>query len=179
MSSNRGYEPYKPKNQSIKFEDLILHKNYAISFNPESQPGIEAKNIMPWLHHLFKGMNGYVEGCYMILHPEYSQLGRLHFHGIVTINDYVLWAQTLRKLILLGTVHITEIKTIPEWSIYCEKQKSIFEPLYKKNKRNYPEVVRQKINFAPTDIRSEVGGPLEKYLGEPALGPTGPRTDSI
>lgn len=82
---------------------------------------------------------------YMV-YPEFTDMGRLHFHGLFYIHDKTAMLKGLPRLQKLGFIKLDKIKTFGDhlrWVIYMSKERAtlgalkIEEPIYpKKHKRS-------------------------------------------
>lgn len=74
-----------------------------------------------------------------IMYPEFTDTGRLHFHGLVDVIDKVAFCKGIPLLQRLGFVKIDKIRTLGDrlrWIIYISKDRAtlgalnIKEPIY-------------------------------------------------
>lgn len=81
-----------------------------------------------------------------ILYPEFTDTGRLHFHGLYYIHDKVAMLKGLPRLQRIGYIKQDKIKTVMDhirWIVYISKDRAclhalkIEEPIYpRKPKRS-------------------------------------------
>lgn len=129
---------WKAKHSVPKMEDIVLKKEYAITYNPQCQHDDRKKILPDRLNRCIQELNSLLRECdswvILRLYPELSPLGRVHFHGTLIFKDIVnSYMYVIRKLTQNGTLCIKPIQeALPEskyknWHDYCTKQKSLFE----------------------------------------------------
>lgn len=89
-----------------------------------------------------------------ILYPEFDNKLRLHYHGLVVVNDKIKMYKTKHKLDKIGHTKIDKPKDFKNrltYLIYCQKQyaeiKSVYKPImYQRMRRKkiIPEVLPSK-----------------------------------
>lgn len=136
---------YKPKNSSIKFEDLKLKKVYALTFNPKDGGDTNSQRVLRQDAYVIREIKGTLatlshclKSAKICTKIEASPTGRIHCHGYVTIHDYIDWISEIKMLTSLGTVVIKELTPDKEWEEYMSKQDHIFAPLFAKHNMKYP-----------------------------------------
>ena len=131
---------HKPRNISIKPEDIILNKQYAFSLNPNEQIGISCQKYVyfkryvntyhDWVNQQEKFIKT-IKGAEIDVVIEVSQLGRLHFHGYIKIiNPFLFYIKEIPLLKHHGTFVIKEIKEPEVWKEYLKKQSKIFKKVH-------------------------------------------------
>ncbi len=121
--------PYrKPRLVGLKMESVKTHHRYAFNFNPIKQYSKNRFNRM--INHLkdkvFK--EGDSDIYYVLIYPEYSPTGRLHFHGYILIKDvFRFYSSVLPNLDDCGTYVIKEIEDEVLWHKYVTKQIDIWK----------------------------------------------------
>lgn len=104
-------------------EDVIIGELYSFSFNPSRTPkdGHLGKFIND-MHTFIDGLNN----CTIDMSPELSRMGRLHFHGVITIDKIIeFYLYDLHKLKDAGTFEIDTIQDIVKWNEYVYKQSKL------------------------------------------------------
>lgn len=139
------FDKYKPKNSSIKFEDIKLKKVYAFTLNPKDGGNTSSQLLLrqdAYVLREIKGSFGAIAHCLksakITLKTEASATGRIHYHGWVVIYDHIQWISEIKMLCNLGTVCIKEITEEKEWNEYCSKQDHIWRPFFAKTNMAYP-----------------------------------------
>lgn len=155
------------KYSAIKFEDIEIDVQYAISINPLNEYSVSQKPIQ-WIKKNYDLLQQIVRGCTLELYPESSPTGRLHFHGYITIHDIFEYLKFLHGLAVYGTYCIKTITppidneeeeyVIQEdseesespydtWEKYCRKQQNIWIPLFANNIMCYPIEIKGAIRL--------------------------------
>lgn len=123
----------KPRNQSMKYEDVTPNSTFAFTFAPSdlnqfTDSPDRYKSFMMWVRTYFLKE---LKGAYIKVMPELSSLGRLHLHGFITIlNPMDFYLYTIPELIQSGTIVIKAITDQSEWEKYCQKQRIEEEYVY-------------------------------------------------
>lgn len=129
----------KSAHTGIPLEDIVIGRQYSISFNPESQPQTnQQKDIFIWLgkwYDIFHKVKDYLE---VSLNIECSPTGRYHFHGYIVIKDIHIYIMVIRMMKLVTTYEIDTITDIEKWKSYCYKQHHIWCPFFERNAIGYP-----------------------------------------
>lgn len=160
-------------------EDIVINKIYSFTINPLKQHGGQ---MLGYMHHdsdivrLLKHKDIKYE-----LHRELSSKGRIHYHGYIQFIDkrslLEIYLILIPKWMRLSTFYIDTIDEKDNgesWSLYCNKQKEIWDlndipsvihndivhpslSLKKKNKNNNIIVNKSELGIvktAPTSDRS-------------------------
>jgi len=114
------------KFNAIRIEDLVLGQSYKLSINPASQP-VSLKSLNKWYSEFTERLRPFVTLNSLALCLESSPTGRLHFHGIIEINDMREYLYLVRLLELIATFDIDYIDSEQYWFDYCIKQDVYFE----------------------------------------------------
>lgn len=139
--------------KGIKAEQFDeLGGRYAITINPEDPRGDNKHSFTSeattaeeelrevydtHINNIFKKL----KYCEVLLCPELSPTGRLHYHGVLTVIDTVmfLWhdVQVIRES---AQCEIDTIEDITKWETYISKQAHLmarkgFKPLHLKNRQ--------------------------------------------
>lgn len=115
---------FKPKHSLPSMEDAEENLLYSFSYNPQFQPSDYQGNVNNWWNTQVK-LIGKLKGCEVSMTMELSKLGRLHFHGTLTI--ITLWKFYYNDVPMLmkeGTFEIDTIKSIDDWNAYVDKNKN-------------------------------------------------------
>lgn len=106
-------------------EDLKLNMPYAFSFNPEAQPRDFNVDCIPkWFTSIIKTV-GKLKACTVEMSVEISKLGRLHFHGTLTVHkSWQFYYYDVPMLCKEGSFEIDTIGKIDEWQTYIDKNKT-------------------------------------------------------
>lgn len=117
-------------------EHLVLNQIYAITLNPKFPAKLP--KYSKELHRVFSQMNG-VER--VVLHPEHSPNGRLHYHGEIVFNDKYQWYDNdIHILMDWGAFEIDTINNPEKWKVYCTKCSDYIIEALKTMKLPYPFV---------------------------------------
>lgn len=92
-----------------------------------------------------------------MIYPEFDPKGRLHYHGILTLNHTEkvrFYKHAMHKLKLLGFIDIKPMDTFKDnlkWLIYCKKDfgftadvLDIEEPLFKNVSKKRVKTLKQQ-----------------------------------
>lgn len=108
--------------ESVKYEDIVLGKEYAITLAPMDQK----EDLVDPIRGFFKATKEKMMECRSLeykLHFEFSPLGIKHWHGMIRIFDKKEWMlNDIRRLKRFGHVCVRKIDDIAKWVAYCEKQ---------------------------------------------------------
>lgn len=127
QNSHYDNSPHKCLSLELAKEDEL----YAITINPcdtfqywKASTHDRIKNAHSALIHQY---NDWLGVKFVKLYLESSPTGRLHWHGIISINDLLsFYLVTLRSLQHWCTYEIDTINDIAKWKIYCTKQEFVF-----------------------------------------------------
>lgn len=100
-----------------------------------------------------------------ILYPELDIKGRLHYHGMICINDPIKWRKSVYDTIRynLGYCHVKKLnnfKEILRWLMYCQKEYAITWQVLEEREPIIPKKPR-KIKFRD---HPELDGGILEYL---------------
>lgn len=147
-----------------KVETLETGVPYAISINPADEWKAGQLPIS-WINRQYGVLREMTRGLKLILYPESSPTGRLHFHGTIEVYDVFNYLMFLKGLALYGTYCIKGIvpdkpdatttgalleegteteevaTTSHKWLEYCTKQSYLFIPLFDSSVLAYPLVI--------------------------------------
>lgn len=107
-----------------KFTSIVLRDFWALTISPPMRTGkptyhyVSDRNIMT--HYL----NTYSD--HYIMYPEFTNDGRLHYHGIVYIKDKYKFYHTKHYMEHIGFSMWKPLKTHKDhmtWLIYCLKER--------------------------------------------------------
>lgn len=123
--------------KSLKYETVHLETDYAITLNiPDLKGSIRLD------HHtyimLLRKKFAPIPGLSYRLYPEYSQTGRLHYHGIVRFNTIIAknyWYEMIYKLDC--NFKFDTIADPETWDTYITKQYEHMKPFFDKLKLDY------------------------------------------
>lgn len=142
------FDKYKPKNTSIKFEDIQIGKMYAFTFNPKDGGNTPSKLLFRQDSCTLKQIKGHFATLSQCLKSAEIELAteaspssaRIHFHGTIIIRSFTDWLTELPMLIQFGTVCIKEIivSDNENWFNYCYKQSHIWKPIFHNTNLAYP-----------------------------------------
>lgn len=127
------------KEYICQFEDIELGKRYAITINfPKHYQG--SANIKTAYHVQLKELFTLYsfKDFHLILYPELSKIGKLHFHGWIMFTTYMEVVQTYHKL--FNKCHFNIAKNFKEKD-YEIKASRIMKEVCKHLKQPY------KINY--------------------------------
>lgn len=151
--------PYqKAQHVAPKIEDIKEGEIMAITLNPSKEHD-PTKHVMVFIKSQYNYLSEHSEtgGYKLLLFPESSPLGRIHFHGYIVIDNLLNWLT--KGVILLKDLNSFAIKKFfdtdkpqdedeehlsgtEKWMKYCIKQKHIFKPLFDNNTLDYPIDIR-------------------------------------
>lgn len=126
-----AHKSYKPLHEMIKFEDLPIGVDLAITINPEVQfTGWDAKRHCLHYSKPHTMMKGYMQGClshlkYTLydLHYELSPTGRQHYHGTIQVTHKLeFFTRDVHILQSIGSICMRVVTAPDEWTKYCLKQ---------------------------------------------------------
>lgn len=132
---------FKRLHSCIPPEKIELRKRYAISLNPS----FDIKcfdNAIKQLNVVLNKTNAIDE---IVLYPELSPIGKLHYHGVIVINDvFLFYFEDLKLLKDFGSFEIDTIADPKYWiDEYCRKGESYMKPKVLSIKNaTYPLVFR-------------------------------------
>lgn len=132
---NGKKEKFNNRWTSIPPEEIIAGRTYSFSFNPSDQPtrGDKSgpikddflKNYDTELVNLFKRL----KYCEIEIYAELSQLGRLHYHGWISITDIArFYMFEIHKLMFHGSFEIDHLFDERKWFLYVTKQTYLMKP---------------------------------------------------
>lgn len=120
---------YSSKDTFLKCEDMVNGGVYAITFNPEHQPDLDApRSVLDWWGEQKDHLS--LKAASVRLFCEVSKTGRFHFHGFIKILNRVCFCiYDTKKLSRWGSVCIKQIglpdqdpfDQYAEWYDYCLK----------------------------------------------------------
>lgn len=140
---------FKPKFGAPKMEDMLVNTDYAFSYSPldeRSSETVKARNttvtkreVQAIIALQLNSLRKQLRSCTWELYPELAPTGRLHYHGIIRVNDIIdFYYRDLYYLQQKGTYEIDTIGTpskdkpkdvhqdIINWRNYCTKQSGIW-----------------------------------------------------
>lgn len=142
---------FKALHACIAPEHLKVNEKYAFSLNQSYDP----EDLKTSIDHLYKMLNCCDSIAELVLYPEYSPIGRLHYHGYITIMDkYGFYSKDIHMIKKYGSFELDTIEHPNKWIKYCEKNNdmmigpvlscrdSIGLTESKKSKYSYPLVYR-------------------------------------
>lgn len=112
-----------------------VYNMYFITISPPHRKGSDKynyRNDKHWIRHIC------LRRCskHFVIYPELSEDDRLHYHGIVRIDDYKKWyKQTKYKLTALGYISVKRIKDFKmhlDCLLYCMKNYSKTQLAFKR-----------------------------------------------
>lgn len=142
-----------------ELETIELDKGYAISLNPQDSWDGVPSHLLPFITKCFQQYTQILHDTTLILCPEFSPIGKVHFHGWIYPHNHLGYMTTLQGLKILGTFCIKRIlvpledkgvfdtesdsnTNVKTWDQYCFKQQSIIAPLFSSNRYSYPAELR-------------------------------------
>jgi len=133
---------HKPQHASVKFEDLKEGQEYAITLNPTFPIGLNER-YSAYIRKQITLLLDCVKDNVLILYPEISPIGRVHFHGYLHLNNIEQWAKDIIRLCAYGTVCVKQQFEVEgtldgKWHLYCLKQQSVWLKLLKDSGLRYP-----------------------------------------
>lgn len=160
-------------NKGIPVEKIILGEDYTLTINPRLQPDLRnvslkrtKASIGMVYRKLYENLVQYKDYLDMVIFPEFSSTGRLHYHGTIKINNIIMYLNFVNQL--ADWAHY-EIDTIgPKesdrltWEKYIQKQKIYMLPLFKDNVFGYPMLIsaKMKLIIEPVKVDEE---PIKLY----------------
>lgn len=109
----------------LKPENIVEGTIYAFTYNPSTQPyrdGIGPNPIKFWWDNIVDEFNEY-KYCELMLYPEISSMGRLHFHGVIIILDTAkFYYYTVPEMVKNASIEMDTVKDELVWYEYCTKQ---------------------------------------------------------
>jgi len=142
-----------------ELETLELEKGYAFSFNPQKLWDGQPSHLLPFINHTLDSMVQCVKGVTILVVPEMSSIGKVHFHGWIYIHHHIEYIATMLKLAQLGSYCIkpikdpqrdepfdtedTEIEHVATWDQYVFKQQNIMSPVISTSRYSYPAELRE------------------------------------
>lgn len=151
--------------ESLKYEDIVLSKPYAITLSPADQKE-DYKDRRTVFIRMTKNLMITLGSLHYKLHFEWSPLGIMHWHGIIQIYCKETWFKDdLPKLKGFGHFCIKEIKSLDDWVKYCSKQNlDTIEHINWKiamipeEGRGAPREFKRSGDAAPTPAATDTGG---------------------
>lgn len=158
-------------NKAPKVETMSEGVEYAITINFRKQP--DSLNICHLAPYIVKHRDMFtliIIKNALILWPEVSPVGRLHFHGVYCLKDMYEYIKFVRYL-EAGLECSFEIDTIQDkivWETYCKKQSFVFAEIFKNHLNVYPICVdgNTKHSKRLADLLKKIKRPaigLERY----------------
>lgn len=122
---------WKEKHKAPSPEDVDTKQLYSFNFNPIKQPKVG--QLGSYLNKIWDEIDGCIN-CTVQMVPELSRLGRLHFHGIVSIDKIMqFYLSDIHKLMKEGTVYIDTIDDLGLWNEYMFKQRTLMQDFIESN----------------------------------------------
>lgn len=116
-----GYE--KPRNCTIKLEDIKENTLYSLSLNPSEQHYKKATDRMLYVIGDVLKLFHRDRSCVGHVYVEVSPHGRIHFHGVLGILDRLdFYVNMVPKIEDAYTIEMDTIKDEAIWKDYCQKQ---------------------------------------------------------
>lgn len=128
----------KNGNQLMKFEEMQEEVMYAVTINPDDDYQCwnehftelrltafidKTKNV---LHKLTK------DSCHLELYIETSPVGRLHYHGYITLyNKIDFYINCIHELLKHFHIEIDTLTEDNKWETYITKQQLLFNKCIK------------------------------------------------
>jgi len=133
---------HKPKNQSIKFEELKYGGDYAITINPLHGIALNQKESA-YLREQIKQLMDVFKHNSVTLYPEVSPMGKIHFHGYFHLESLTGWLKDVLRLQVYGTFVLKhlfqqEAEQGNKWELYVKKQSALWADLLDKTLIPYP-----------------------------------------
>lgn len=154
-------QPFYDEHKCPEVEKLNVGEVYAITLNPpdtlapHNDPLLPYSNFLKEVNRIYAELITKCKHSAMILYPELSHKGRLHFHGYLQITNVI--AFMLNDLLHLRSMCHFEIDTISYEEIekadgdtsppvtgaqvydkYIRKQLHLIAPLFKSNRLSVP-----------------------------------------
>lgn len=108
-----------------KPEDIELNKWYAFTFSPKDDFAPDDLSDFTGYSKDWQRRIENLWSCHIIMHIEYSQAGRFHFHGLISIqNPIMFYLRDLKTLRSYGDVLLKKFKGSEgplDWELYCRK----------------------------------------------------------
>lgn len=110
-------------------ENVDTDALYAFNWNPITQPVMDsAGGYTRWLTGCRRLLNRCLN-CEITSVPEVSPKGRVHFHGLLSIDNVInFYLFDLQKLMGFGSLKIATIADSEVWRIYMYKQEALMKP---------------------------------------------------
>lgn len=124
-----GVPVFPKESKLIKPEHAAHGSWYAFTYNPAEQPPEHYRKTLfyDWFQEQVNIFHG-LKGCTFRLYPEFSQKGRLHFHGILMIDDFPkFFMHDMPYWHVHGNIDIDTMDDMPTWLLYCMKNKEHYE----------------------------------------------------
>jgi len=153
----RIYGSHNAAHSAPELEKVILDKNYAISLNPNTSWDGVPSHLLPYIVKCLCEYTQILHDTTLILCPELSPIGKVHFHGWLYPHKHLGYITTLHGLKAHGTFCIKPIlkpledvgdtesgdnETVKTWDEYCFKQQNIIAPLFSTSRYSYPAELR-------------------------------------
>lgn len=142
-----GFE--KPRNSTLKLEDIKENTLYSLSLNPSDQRLTKPDRMLHVigdalkLFHRDRSSMGHI-------YVEVSPHGRIHFHGVIGILDRLeFYVNMLPRIEDDYTIEMDTIKDEKIWHDYCVKQQEWMPKPYRKG---FCIAYKQSIIFPPGTI---------------------------
>lgn len=90
MTSNKNFTNFSPKYSCLPLESMELNTEYAITIGPsDGHQYFKSLNRMEDFRNYWRlfVLHNNPKHCHMVLHPEVSSGGRLHFHGTIKFSS--------------------------------------------------------------------------------------------
>ncbi len=115
---------------------MYLNNNwYAVTISPRPYIGNQVFKYRDDSKYIKKNVCKNMSKHY-IFYPEFDKADRLHYHGIIRIDDKCKWyKQRRRRMQTLGFMNLSKIKSFTEhlrYLLYCKKDWHINQRVFKK-----------------------------------------------
>lgn len=116
---------FKALHSCVAPEHLLVNSKYSISINPSYDP----QDLKSSIDALYKVLNKCDAIEELVLYPEHSPIGRLHYHGYINVMDkYHFYSNDIHMLKSFGTFEIDSIDKPDVWLKYCTKNEGYMKP---------------------------------------------------
>lgn len=121
-----NYNDYNNRpHKSLEMETVLEGMWYAMTINMKDLKGDLRKDYDNYIR-LLRLHFGHIIGLTMIFHPELSQTGRMHIHGIVKFNNKTIIPEfyiALHNLKTGAAYEFDTIENLDSWKEYMLKQR--------------------------------------------------------
>lgn len=136
------------KVKAPKLEDLSVDKLYSITINPKGNVDEWTEvAIYKFYRHTYDELQKF-KGVEFVLHLESSPIGRLHYHGIMSIKSLIDYVKFISWFSSNCAGEIDEISDLNKWTDYIFKQSSIWKPFLKSHVLGYPMYINRTTSGA-------------------------------